>query len=57
MLEFFAGCASLSMCMREAGIRTGSLDLKYVPRNGKFKDKHGSNPMDMNSPSGFALLN
>jgi len=59
MLEYFAGCASLSMCMREAGKRTGSLDIKYKvePKNSQRKRKHRSNPMDMNDTSGFALLN
>ena len=61
MLEFFAGCGSLSMAMREVGHRVGSLDIKYhVKPKRKLKrlhKPHGSNPMDMNSVSGFAFLN
>ena len=54
-LEFFAGCGQLSKSMTISGRRTGSLDILY-PVAPKSKKKHNSNPMDMNSPSGFAFL-
>ena len=41
--------------MTISGRRTGSLDILY-PVAPKSKKQHNSNPMDMNSPSGFAFL-
>lgn len=52
MLEFFAGRANLSRCMRLSGLRTGKFDILY-PVNHKGK-KRKSNVMNMLSPSGFA---
>ena len=50
MLEFFAGRGNLTTCMRACGWKTAALDILY---NGGFPDCN-SNPMDINSRSGFA---
>lgn len=57
MLEFYAGKANLSRCMKLGGVRTGSLDIKYdVKVNPGRKRPRSSDPMDILSPSGFASL-
>ena len=54
MLEFYAGNGNLTACMRAAGYRTGSLDLKYKSSN---RDRtYKTNPMDILSTSGFWFL-
>lgn len=55
MLEFFAGNANLSRCMKYAGYKTGRLDILY-PGSRKRERSYKSNPMDMTSVSGFWLL-
>lgn len=52
ILEFFAGNGNLSKCMRYAGYATGSLDIIYSGTRNPNR-VYRSNPMDMNSPSGF----
>ena len=57
MLEFYAGKANLSRCMKLGGVRTGSLDIKHdVKVNPGRKRPRSSDPMDILSPSGFASL-
>ena len=51
MLEFFAGNANLSRCMRASGFKVASFDILY---EGGRKPEHNTNFMDINSPSGFA---
>ena len=47
MVEFFAGRANLSRCMRVSGITTPSLDILYP---GSRKERtYATNCMDMNS--------
>ena len=53
MIEFFAGKGHLSSCMRASGYSTASFDILYT--DGR-KAEHGSNFMDINSPSGFAYF-
>ena len=53
MLEFFAGKANLSRCMKVSGLRTASFDILY--EEGR-KLEHNTNFMDINSPSGFAQI-
>lgn len=53
MLEFFAGKANLSKCMKATGFKTASFDILY--EEGR-KPEHNSNFMDINSPSGFAYF-
>lgn len=53
-IEFFAGHGNLSKVMKLSGLRTTSLDLKYKVKEGVRS--HGSNPMDLNSRSGFAFF-
>ena len=53
MIEFFAGKAQLSTCMKAAGYRTASFDILF--EDGRL-DSHNSNFMDINSPSGFAYF-
>ena len=48
-MEFYAGRANLSRCMRASGYAVASLDLLY-----EVGGKHWTNPMDMLSASGFA---
>ena len=54
VLEFYAGRGNLSRCMKLSGRRTGSLDLLYGKKV-RFSKNNRSNPMDILSPSGFAL--
>ncbi|CAK8991219.1 unnamed protein product [Durusdinium trenchii] len=54
MLEFFAGAGNLSRYMKLCGRRTGSLDIKYQTNPSK-KSAFKSDPMDILSPSGFAV--
>ncbi|CAL1172114.1 unnamed protein product [Cladocopium goreaui] len=51
LYEFFAGKANLSKCSRASGLRTASFDILFDPS----QPHHGSNCMDINSGSGFAL--
>lgn len=51
MLEFFAGKANLSRCMKLSGYHTGKLDIKYHNPDSDLK----TNPMDLLSPAGFAF--
>lgn len=53
MLEFFAGRANLSRCMRASGYTTVSLDILY---DEGAKESHNTNFMDINSPSGLACF-
>ena len=53
-LEFYAGKANLSRCLKLTGCRTGSLDLKYGEDH--LYDAGTTNPMDILSASGFGLL-
>ena len=53
LFEFFAGNGNLSRCSRATGLKTASFDILYT---GAQKASHGSNCMDINSPSGFAPL-
>ena len=52
LYEFFAGKANLSKCSRASGLRTASFDILFDPS----QPHHGSNCMDINSGSGFALF-
>jgi hypothetical protein len=54
VLEFYAGRGNLSRCMKLSGRRTRSLDLLYGKKV-RFSKNNRSNPMDILSPSGFAL--
>ena len=53
MIEFFAGNAHLSRCMRASGYSTASFDILYT--DGR-RATHGSNFMDILSESGFAYF-
>ena len=62
LLEFFAGTARVSRLAVSAGFNTGTHDIDYD--RSAFKEgsedtnptKGGRSAMDMNQPSGFALL-
>ena len=54
-IEFYAGNGNLTKCMRYAGYRTGSLDIKY-PGSRDTSKVYSSNVMDITSPSGFWFL-
>lgn len=51
MVEFFAGCGSLTRCMKLSGLTAASLDIKY--QGSKQPRIYSSNAMDMTSCSGF----
>lgn len=51
MLEFFAGTGNVTRSMRASGLRVACFDILY-PGSRKVRD-YGSNPMDINSRSGF----
>ena len=53
-LEFYAGKANLSRCLKLTGCRTGSLDIKYGEDH--LGNAGTTNPMDILSASGFGLL-
>ncbi|CAL1145636.1 unnamed protein product [Cladocopium goreaui] len=53
-LEFFAGRGNLSRCMRLSGRKTCSFDILYKSGKGRSRP-YGSNAMDINSTSGYAL--
>ena len=55
MLEFFAGKGNLSLTMVLAGHSVCYFELNYDATKADRMD-YGSNCMDMNSPSGFALF-
>ena len=50
-MEFFAGKANLSKCMKASGYRTASFDILYQEGH---SEAHNSDFMDINSTSGFA---
>ena len=56
MLEFYAGRGNLTRFMRMSGYKTASLDLKYGSKTGRDGKPRKSNPYDVLSPSGFAIL-
>ena len=56
MLEFFAGRANLSRCMRASGIKTASFDVLYKLGNNNPEKPYKSNAMDINDTSGFAPI-
>lgn len=53
MLEFYAGNGALTRYCKLSGLRAGALDIMYQLQTGR---SYGSNPMDILSASGFALL-
>ena len=56
VLEFFAGRANLSRCMRASGIKTGSFDILFQSGKDNPEKPYKSNAMDINDTSGFASI-
>ena len=55
-VEFYAGRANLTRMMRLSGYRAAKLDYLYGGQVGSSRKPHNTNPMDLLSVSGFALL-
>ena len=53
MLEFFAGKANVSKCMKISGRAVASFDINYDGWGHRDR-KYASNVMDILSPSGFS---
>ena len=53
MLEFFAGHACLTRCMRYSGIHTASFDILFDGKKKERVEPYMSNSMDILSTSGF----